>query len=68
MRYLGLIFTLPAVPFWLIGYRLVGIKATYTWPNFDVTPGAEVTESQYLISRLFPFAVLVPIVATLARL
>jgi hypothetical protein len=47
----------PAILGFAAGYRVIGIPATYHWGEFDAKPTQAVTETQFLISRLFPIAI-----------
>ena len=62
------ILVLPVIGLYMLAYRLQGVPHTYRLGNFDVTPLKPVTRKQFLFSRLFPAAVLLPILGLAAAL
>ena len=55
------IFTLPVIGLYMLAYRLLDIRYSYTLGNFDVTPLERLTPNQHLFIRAFPTMVLAPI-------
>ncbi len=56
-RQVASLFFLPAIGLYMLAYRLLGLRHTYRLGNFDVTPLEQVSEGQFLFTRLFPVIV-----------
>lgn len=57
LRHLIGVIALPIIPLYILGYRLVGIRASYRWGALDVRPTTKPTVNQFLFSRGFPMVV-----------
>jgi hypothetical protein len=56
-RHILTVFLLPAILYVLGSYRLIGVRASWNWGNFNLKPKG-VTKSQYIFGYLFPAVVL----------
>ncbi len=62
-RQVASLFFLPAIGLYMLAYRLLGLRHTYRLGNFDVTPLEQVSEGQFLFTRLFPVIVALLVIA-----
>lgn len=59
LAYALAVLVLPAIPFYLLAYRLLGESCSYHWPETDVRPARRLSENQMIFVRIFPALLLV---------